>query len=66
MHNGSEKTIDDVIDLYKEGGREKRASLSQSMPGGADLTKEEVFSLKEFLKTLSSQDEPVMVPLLPQ
>ena len=65
MHDGSEPTLEAVIQLYDLGGREKRPSLAPEMkPLG--LAEEEKLDLAEFLKTLTSLDTPVELPLLPR
>jgi len=65
MHNGSEKTLDDVIEFYNLGGREKRPSLSFNM-NPLKLDRKEKADLKEFLLTLTSKDKDVVIPTLPQ
>ncbi len=65
MHDGTEATLEDVIEFYDVGGREKRASLSPMIkPLG--LTSQEKSDLVAFLKTLSSNDTPMVVPNLPR
>lgn len=64
MHNGQEKTLEDVIDFYDKGGDEKRPSLSADIKP-LSLTAQEKSDLLEFLKTLSSRDAPVVMPALP-
>lgn len=64
MHNGSLKTLMDVINHY-DGGFVKRESLSEQIkPLG--LTQDEKEELLAFLKTLTSKDNPVTIPELPQ
>lgn len=55
MHDGSERTIEAVIDLYDAGGRVKRASLSPLVKPLGLLPKEKR-DLAAFLRTLSSRD----------
>ncbi len=65
MHNGSERSLGDVVDLYDAGGRLKRRSLSAEIrPLG--LTEAEKNDLVEFLRSLTSDDDPVAVPAAPQ
>ena len=64
-HNGSEKTLADVIELYDLGGRVKRASLSPEIQP-LHLTAREKSDLLAFLDTLTSTDAPVAVPELPR
>ncbi len=65
MHDGSEATLEDVIELYDLGGRVKRPSLSEEIkPLG--LTSQEKSDLLAFLKTLTSDDAPASIPALPR
>jgi cytochrome c peroxidase len=65
MHAGSEKTLEQVVDFYDRGGDAKRESVAAEIkPLG--LTAEEKHSLVEFLKTLTSNDKPVDLPILPR
>lgn len=65
MHNGQEKTLADVIEFYNKGGNVKRDSLSESIkPLG--LTASEKNDLEAFLKTLTGNDKPVDLPILPR
>ena len=60
MHDGSERTLAEVVELYDRGGRVRRASLSPFIkPLG--LTRGEKDDLLAFLHTLSSPDT-VAVP----
>lgn len=64
MHNGSEATLRQVIELYNAGGRVQRPTLSSEIkPLGLD--DREIDDLVAFLETLSSQDAPVTLPVLP-
>jgi len=63
-HNGSEADLNAIIALYNEGGRMKRPTLSSEIkPLG--LTPQESSDLIAFLRTLSSQDPAVTLPVLP-
>lgn len=65
MHDGSEKTLEAVIDFYNRGGAVKRPSLSEHIrPLG--LSAAEKADLVAFLKTLTSDDRPVAAPALPR
>lgn len=65
MHDGSEKTLEDVIELYDMGGRVKRETMT-SLVRPLNLTKEEKSDLVAFLKTLSSKDKLQHLPVLPK
>ena len=64
FHDGSAKTLSDVIDLYNKGGVEQRPSLSSSIKPLA-LSAQEKADLIDFLKSLTSHDKPVILPVLP-
>jgi len=64
MHDGSEATLRDVIELYNLGGRVKRPTLSSDIrPLG--LTEQEIDDLVAFLCSLTSVDPAITVPVLP-
>ena len=64
MHDGSEKTPDQVIDFYNEGGRIKRTCLSSEIkPLG--LSEGQKSDLIAFLRTLTSTTQEVALPWLP-
>ena len=65
MHNGSERSLADVIELYDQGGRKKRPSLAPEVVP-LHLTAQEKANLIAFLKTLTSHDKPVEIPVLPR
>jgi cytochrome c peroxidase len=65
MHDGSEKTLEDVVELYDLGGRVKRPSLS-SLIKPLDLTDDEKRDLIAFLRTLTSLNEPIEIPPMPR
>jgi cytochrome c peroxidase len=65
MHNGSEKTLEDTIELYDLGGRVKRPNLSPLIKA-LGLTQEEKTDLAAFLRTLTSFDERTEIPALPR
>lgn len=64
MHNGSLKTLMDVVNHYNHGFA-RRDSLSDEVKP-LHLTETEKEDLVAFLKTLTSDDEPVALPNLPQ
>ena len=64
MHDGSLKTLADVIEHYDQGGT-KRPSLSNDMhPLG--LTEQEKKDLVAFMKSLTSEDDPITYVQLPR
>jgi cytochrome c peroxidase len=65
MHDGSEETLESVVAFYDRGGDEKRPSLSEEIIP-LHLTDVEKSDLMTFLKTLTSSDNPVEIPLLPR
>jgi len=64
MHNGSEATLADVIDLYDHGGidRPSRADFIKPL----HLTAQEKADLIAFLDTLTSDPKPTDSPVLPR
>jgi cytochrome c peroxidase len=65
MHNGTEPSLRDVIELYDRGGRVKRESLSEEIRP-LELSDAEKGDLLAFLGALSSEDPPVSIPTLPR
>jgi cytochrome c peroxidase len=65
MHNGSEKTLEEVIEFYNMGGKAKRESLSGNIKP-LNLSADEKKNLKAFLLTLTGDDKPVTFPILPR
>lgn len=65
MHDGSEATLEDVVDFYDRGGDVQRESLSGNIKK-LGLTAEEKKSLVAFLNTLTGADKPVELPILPR
>lgn len=65
LHDGSEPTLESVIDFYDAGGKAARPSLSPEIHK-LNLTPDEKRALAEFLKTLTSVDKPVEFPVLPR
>lgn len=64
MHDGSLKTLRDVIDFYDRGG-DAGARRDADMPSKLDLTPQEKDDLAAFLRALTSSVKPVEVPFLP-
>jgi cytochrome c peroxidase len=65
MHDGSEASLENVIELYDVGGREKRPSLAREIQP-LRLTTREKSDLVAFLKTLTSADPEITTPTLPR
>jgi cytochrome c peroxidase len=65
MHDGSESTLESVVDLYALGGRAKRPSLSGDIKP-FPMTAEERSDLVAFLRTLTSADPMPSLPLMPR
>lgn len=65
MHDGSERTLESVVELYAQGGRARRPSLSGDIKPFT-LSAEEKHDLVAFLHTLTSSDEMPSIPLLPR
>ncbi len=63
MHNGSLKTLMEVVDFYNDGFT-RRESLSDLIKP-LDLAQQEKEDLVEFLKTLSEYSRPFSYPELP-
>ena len=65
MHNGSEATLESVVELYDRGGRVHRSSLSPEIkPLGLSAT--EKHAIVAFLRTLDAAPRPVTLPALPR
>jgi len=63
MHNGSLKSLEEVVDHYDQGG-ESTSNLSPLM-AKLNLTKAEKSDLVAFMKSLTSEKSDVSVPRLP-
>jgi len=63
MHDGSEATLEDVVEFYDRGGdvAENRSPFITSL----DLTKQEKSDLVEFLKALEGEPIEISLPQLP-
>ncbi len=64
MHDGSEKTLMDVIELYNKGGIKNQWLSERMVP--LNLTDQEKQDLVEFLKALEGEVPNVPLPRLPQ
>jgi cytochrome c peroxidase len=65
LHNGSKVTLEAVVDFYDAGGRAQRPSLSSEIQP-LHMSANEKADLIEFLRSLTSSDQAVSVPLLPR
>jgi cytochrome c peroxidase len=65
MHDGSAQSLKEVVEYYNKGGDEQRKSKAPEVKS-LGLNGQEVDDLVEFLKTLSSRDPSVELPLLPK
>ena len=63
MHNGTEATLEDVIEFYNRGGDTKENVSPLITPLG--LTSQEKKDLVEFLKALDGEPILVTLPILP-
>lgn len=64
LHDGSEKTLMDVVEFYNQGGKAKRPSINMNVTQ-LGLTENEKKDLVSFLESLTSEDKPVTLPILP-
>ena len=64
FHDGSAKTLDELVDFYAKGGVVK-SNLSKSMKE-LPLSKEEKGQLVAFINALSSPVKPFVLPVLPR
>ena len=64
LHNGSEKNLEEVMKFYNQGGAAKRDSVDINIRP-LNLTDQEMRNLCDFMLTLSSCDNPVTIPTLP-
>ncbi len=65
MHDGSEPTLEATIDFYDRGGDVRRPSVANDVRPLA-LTAGEKADLLAFLRTLTSEDAPVVIPSMPR
>ncbi|PZU09951.1 MAG: cytochrome-c peroxidase, partial [Chryseobacterium sp.] len=78
MHNGSFTSLTDIIHIYNKGNPEpykhrttiyngiELTSHKSDMLRLLDLTDEEIMQLEVFLRTLSTKNERISPPVLPQ
>jgi cytochrome c peroxidase len=64
MHDGSIKDLTAVMEHYNRGGEVKRDTMSEDVRP-LKLTKAEIADVVEFMKTLTGDDAPVRLPILP-
>ncbi len=65
MHDGSLKTLKDVIENYNRGGTIPRVTTKYFLKP-LRLSEQQKLDLIAFLETLTSEDEPVTMPSLPR
>lgn len=65
MHDGSERSLEDVVEFYDRGGDVRRPGISEHVLK-LGLSPQEKGDLVAFLKTLTSVDAPQNVPVLPR
>lgn len=65
MHDGSLKTLGEVVEAYNKGGTVQR-DLTKLFIKPLNLTESEKSDLISFLETLTSEDEAVAAPSLPR
>ena len=63
-HAGHYKSLEEVVDLYDEGGEAKRPSLAPEVKK-LHLKSKEKKQLVEFLKSLTGDDAPMTIPQMP-
>ncbi len=64
MHNGSLQTLEEVVEHYDRGGVDRPSRSEAIKPLG--LTAQEKSDLVAFMTALTSQSDPVPVPVLPR
>jgi cytochrome c peroxidase len=64
MHDGSLATLEQVVEHYDRGGVDRPSRSDLVKPLG--LTTQEKSDLVSFLKTLTSDLNPTVVPVLPR
>ncbi len=65
MHDGSEKTLEEVVEFYNRGGKANRPDSRSKLIGPLKLSTKEKRDLVEFLNTLTSTEKSYSVPVLP-
>ncbi len=64
MHDGSVPDLVATMEHYNRGGDVKRDSVSEDVRP-LNLTKTEIADVVEFMKTLTGDDQPIRLPILP-
>lgn len=64
LHDGSLRTLEEVVEYYSGGNWIQRPSLAEELKK-LDLTADEKRHLVNFLQTLTGADEPITLPVLP-
>jgi cytochrome c peroxidase len=64
MHDGSIASLTAVMEHYNRGGDVKRESLSEDVRP-LNLSAAEITDVVEFMKTLTGDDQPIRLPILP-
>lgn len=64
MHDGSQKTLEEVMDFYNKGGEPNPWLDPKVVP--LDLTSEEISDIIEFMKSLEGDWQPMEEPKLPE
>jgi cytochrome c peroxidase len=64
FHDGSVRTLEEVVNHYDKGPWQQRPSLAEELHK-LELTDTEKRDLVEFMKTLTGDDEPISLPVLP-
>lgn len=63
MHNGQLATLTEVVEHYNRGGVERPSRSGEIYP--LNLSDDEIADIVAFLQTLTSEDRPVTIPVLP-
>jgi cytochrome c peroxidase len=66
MHDGSEATLEQVVELYDKGGRVRRPASIATEVHPLSLSAQDHADLVAFLLTLNSPCQPVSMPPLPR
>jgi cytochrome c peroxidase len=65
MHNGSLKSLEDVVRFYARGGDVLRPTRAPPMREKIDLSEKEIYQVVEFLKTLTTDNSDFKRPEIP-
>ena len=63
MHDGSEKTLEEIVEYYNKGGNKNPALDADMKP--LNLTAQEKADVVEFMKALTGESIVVALPTLP-